>query len=141
MICEFEDEADIDGYDKEAKFCRTHTYHATILTMLQVPTNPVHEVLGCQPVFGHLLAAKQLRNRWKNAEVAGENDSPPPLKTFEIEQMLMTIFGAFEQAETLARMHIGGQANGERNGSLGEAEIEADAIDYVEDMDWEVGAL
>ncbi|KIW03859.1 hypothetical protein, variant [Verruconis gallopava] len=116
----------------------THTYHAAILTTLQAPTNPLYKVLGCQPVFGHLLAAKQLRNRWKNAEVAGQDDSPPPLQAFEIEQMLLSIFNAFDEAERLARDHLRkSQNDGDRGGKLDEKEIELEAIEYVDEMDWE----
>lgn len=119
-------------------FLRTHTFHATILTTLQAPNNPLHKVLGTQPVFGHLLAAKQLRNRWKNAEVAGENDSPPPLGAFEIEQMLLAVFGAFEQAEHLALQHLGTKTS-VMNGSVGEEEErEAEAMGYVDEMDWDM---
>jgi hypothetical protein len=114
--------------------CRTHTYHAAILTTLQSPTNPLQPILGTQPVYSHLLAAKQLRNRWKNAEVAGENDSPAPLGAFEIEQMLLTIFGAFEQAEVLARGQL--EAYG-RSGS-GVVNGEVEMVGYVEEMEWEI---
>jgi hypothetical protein len=109
-----------------------------VLTMLQAPMNPLHEILGSQPVFGHLLAAKTLRNRWKNAEVAGENNSPPPLGAFEIEQMLPAIFTAFVKAQALASNHIGGQ-NSVAEGALGiEEEMQAEAMGHVEEMDWEI---
>lgn len=89
-------------------------------------------------MFGHLLDAKQLRNRWKNAEVAGENDSPPPLGAFEIEQMLLAIFGAFEQAEVLALRQLGGQEDSANVGMGEEAEMQAQAMGDVEEMEWEM---
>jgi hypothetical protein len=57
----------------------------------------------------------------------------------------MAIFGAFEQAEAMARKHLGEQSNGvshvAKNGALAgvmkEEEIEAEAVEYVDEMEWE----
>jgi hypothetical protein len=63
------------------------------------------------------------------------------LKAFEIEEMLLAIFGAFEQAEITAKKHLDSQANGTKNDALGEEEIEAEAVEYVDEMDWETDVL
>ena len=66
--------------------------------------------------------------------MAGENDSPAPLRAFEIEQMLLAIFGAFEQAEVLAR----GQLDSHGRGVNGHLNGEEEMVGYVEEMEWEV---
>ncbi|KAL8376577.1 hypothetical protein RB595_007602 [Gaeumannomyces hyphopodioides] len=52
-----------------------HSYHANVLASLDSPTNPLHGALGGPDVRRALGRAKDLRNRWKNAdETAGAGD-------------------------------------------------------------------
>lgn len=65
--------------------------------------------------------------------MAQEASSPPPLKAYEIEEMVMAIFQAFASAEDLAKAHVGGH---QESLAVGETDI----IGYVDEddcMDWE----
>jgi hypothetical protein len=100
-----------------------HRYHANVLEALDVPTNPLHDVLGQGEVRRQLGRAKDLRNRWKGVDdseqpSAGVNGNgkrgdgekwlgtkkvPAPLESYDLANMLKSIsdgFGAgFEVAE------------------------------------------
>ena len=75
-----------------------------------------------------LAAAKELRNRWKDADeaaaVAAENNaeelllSPQPLSGYEIEQMLGTIFAAFDEALGVAEREVREKSKG-KGGAVG----------------------
>lgn len=102
----------------------------------------------------YLGAAKELRNRWKDAEEhallsvdpsAVETASPPPLSAYEIEQMLSSIFNAFDRAQHIAEKAVreGDGTNGTTAGDVVAAEAmdtdDADARwEIVQDaMDWD----
>lgn len=89
----------------------SHRFHENVLLTLDNPSNPLHAILGVGDVRKHLGAAKELRNRWKDADerallsvdkAAPETASPPPLSAYEIEQMLASIFTAFDKAQEVA---------------------------------------
>jgi hypothetical protein len=46
----------------------THRFHANVLQALDRPSSPLHTTLGTGDVRYYLGIAKELRNRWKDAE-------------------------------------------------------------------------
>ncbi|KAI0015101.1 hypothetical protein F4780DRAFT_116216 [Xylariomycetidae sp. FL0641] len=102
-----------------------HRYHANVLAALDDPTNPLHAVFGADAdVRRQLQRAKELRNRWKNADYAPEEQQQPqpqphlhkgngkritgaaPLESYNLELMLQTLFAAFDRAYALADRHV-----------------------------------
>ncbi|OAA56525.1 ubiquitination network signaling protein [Niveomyces insectorum RCEF 264] len=61
----------LSSSDKEAP-AYVHRYHANVLEALDHEDNPLHEVLGVGDVRWQLAKAKDLRNRWKNADGGGD---------------------------------------------------------------------
>jgi hypothetical protein len=124
----------------------THRYHANVLETLEKPTCQLHSVLGCGNVHEQLREAKELRNRWKTADMSqdeGEEDSflrvrketARPLESYDFEQMLNEIFGGLEDGCTLAREYIARTETGNGQGKPADSEADWDFI--VDAMDWE----
>jgi hypothetical protein len=123
-----------------------HRYHANVLEALDKEDNPLHEVLGTGDVRRQLSRAKDLRNRWKNADDSGpapaRNDKESaPLESYDLENIVTTIFEGFDRAYVIAeeyvpteqRAVVGAVDSGERN--RGSEEVQWEFM--VDAMDWE----
>lgn len=88
----------------------SHRFHANVLAALDKPDNPLHPVLGQGEVRKQLARAKQLRNRWKNAD--GDRDSDDkgyaraPLEAYNLETILEGIFAGFDRGHAMAELYI-----------------------------------
>jgi hypothetical protein len=135
----------------------SHRFHENVLLTLDNTANPLHSILGMGDVRKHFAAAKELRNRWKDADerallsvdkAAPETASPPPLSAYEIEQMLGSIFIAFDEAQEVAEKAVRESSSStEANRHHGRQSsivdgMEMDAVDarwesLSDPMDWE----
>ncbi|ROV88635.1 hypothetical protein VMCG_10313 [Cytospora schulzeri] len=137
-----------------------HRFHANVLEALDDPRNPLHQVLGRDADARHALArAKELRNRWKNADdpdgavavaVAGVPSRPKssqasrPLEDYDLERILETIFNGFEGAYGVADRYVADvRALAAAEGVASEVDMRGDPTDeaqwefMVDAMDWE----
>ncbi|KAK1141824.1 hypothetical protein N8T08_008489 [Aspergillus melleus] len=117
-----------------------HSYHANVLETLEDPSCPLHEVLGRDDVREQLRKAKELRNRWKTADMSEEElegegwrRQMPPLESYDFDQILTEIFGGLEEGYLLAQAHVASVDGDKAN------EMEMDGgWDFIFDaMDWE----
>ncbi|CAI7594425.1 unnamed protein product [Penicillium manginii] len=112
----------------------THRYHANVLQALEEETTPLTPVLGTGKPLALLRQAKQLRNRWKTADMTAEEqgrdpqsdrdrsrDEILPLSSYNFEEIIMGIFAGLEEGPE--------EVDGE--------ESEADWEFMVDAMDWE----
>ncbi|KAJ5660602.1 hypothetical protein N7507_007053 [Penicillium longicatenatum] len=92
-----------------------HRYHANVLQALEEESTPLTPVLGSGYVYELLRKAKELRNRWKGADMTQEErDRDPfevgknilPLSNFDFDEILTGIFGGLEEAYVRARAHV-----------------------------------
>jgi hypothetical protein len=99
-----------------------HRFHANVLEALDDPRNPLHPVLGAGDARYALARAKELRNRWKNADepdsvvVAAAsskttNTAAPavvarPLEDYDLERILEYIFDGLECAYVIAERYV-----------------------------------
>ena len=120
-----------------------HRYHHNVLAALDDPSNPLHEILATGDARRQLSRAKELRNRWKFADDPGEAARfvPAPLESYNLEQMLQTIFAAFDQAYLQTEQYMRTR-NGQRQdgGPISTADWTTDSEDWgfiVDAMDWE----
>jgi hypothetical protein len=119
-----------------------HRYHANVLAALEQETTPLTPILGSGRVHFLLRKAKELRNRWKTADMTQEErDNDPfekevlPLSAFDFEDILSGIFNGLEEAYVRAREHVDlCRRPGEGEEGM---ESEADWRFMVEGMDWE----
>ncbi|KAI5920306.1 hypothetical protein F4810DRAFT_683468 [Camillea tinctor] len=136
-----------------------HRYHANVLAALEDTSNPLHEIFGAADVRRDLARAKDLRNRWKYADdpggegAAGELHKkkymPAPLEAYNLEQILKTIFAAFDRAFAVAEPFVrqnakrrGGDGGGgvDEGGPVSPADWTTEEGDWefmVDAMDWE----
>lgn len=123
-----------------------HRYHANVLHALEQETTPLTPILGSGRVHFLLRKAKELRNRWKTADMTQEErENDPfekkevlPLSAFDFEDILSGIFNGLEEAYVRAREHVDlCRRPGEGEGEGEEMESEADWRFMVEGMDWE----
>ncbi|KAL1878062.1 hypothetical protein VTK73DRAFT_8197 [Phialemonium thermophilum] len=135
-----------------------HRYHANVLEALDRHENPLYPILGIGEVRRQLSRAKDLRNRWKNADGAAPNNrihsrhAPPPaapLESYDLEGILSSIFAGFDRAFVVAEQFALGQkrvVSDERTGG-GDMDMH-DPINWtiteeeqwefmVDAMDWE----
>lgn len=85
-----------------------HQYHVNVLLALDDPNNPLHPVLGRGEARRQLWSAKDLRNRWKNADSTDSDDTRRQLslEAYNLEEMLQAILSALEEAYTLAARYV-----------------------------------
>ncbi|KAI1339069.1 hypothetical protein F5Y15DRAFT_93251 [Xylariaceae sp. FL0016] len=120
-----------------------HRYHANVLEALADPTNPLYEIFGQGEARKQLFRAKDLRNRWKNAdgELPGVRLAPPPLESYKLEQILKVIFAAFDQAHDLASRHVRQSSGADVDMRDGEPVSSADWTTDSNDWEWMVDAM
>jgi hypothetical protein len=122
----------------------THRYHANVLRALDSPDNPLHAVLGVGNVRVQLARAKELRNRWKSGDDGAHLDrrglQPSPLEGYNLEHILTTVFGGFDQALLLAEDYVRGLTAGGRDAGMFNWQQQQEEDDWgfmVDAMDWE----
>ncbi|KAL4767902.1 hypothetical protein BDW60DRAFT_198920 [Aspergillus nidulans var. acristatus] len=128
----------------------SHRYHANVLDALQARDSPLRSVLGTGETFKQLKRAKELRNRWKTADLSAEEkvrddfysamrgEEAKPLDSYDLRTILTAVFEGLDQgyrlAETYAAQHDTSQ-NGRGLSGQGQASNDWDFI--VDAMDWE----
>lgn len=136
-----------------------HRFHANVLDALDDPRNPLHPVLSAGDARYALARAKELRNRWKNADepdsvvaasASAKLASARPLEDYDLERILENIFTGLEGAYVIADRYVtsvralaaerglavpGGAANG--TATPDSAAEEAQWEFMVDAMDWE----
>lgn len=89
-----------------------HRFHANVLDALDDPRNPLHPVLGDGDARYALARAKELRNRWKNADEPGGGSvvtaAARPLEDYDLERILESIFNGLEGAYVIAERYVAG---------------------------------
>ncbi|KAI1171465.1 hypothetical protein F4777DRAFT_565435 [Nemania sp. FL0916] len=121
-----------------------HQYHENVLLALINSDNPLNRTLGRPEVRKQLARAKDLRNRWKNADDVDPRKylPPPPLETYNLKEILQTILLALEQAYIETDQFLREWRPGFGQGQpMSRADWTTDSDDWefmVEAMDWEV---
>ncbi|KAI0431872.1 hypothetical protein F5Y09DRAFT_177030 [Xylaria sp. FL1042] len=120
-----------------------HRYHENVLLALGDPGNPLYGTLGQPEVRKQLARAKELRNRWKNADDAEPTRfMPAPLEAYNLNEILQTILLALEQAYFVTEQFVRQQNPGvDQNQPMSTADWTTDSDDWefmVDAMDWEV---
>ncbi|KAL2795148.1 hypothetical protein BJX66DRAFT_172663 [Aspergillus keveii] len=129
----------------------SHRYHANVLDALDAKSSPLRSVLGSGSGerFTQLKRAKELRNRWKTADLSQEEKEREeasfysaraqkvmPLESYDLEKILTVIFEGLEDAYRLAETYAAEHdtaSNG--RGEAAGADMDWDFI--VDAMDWE----
>ncbi|KAJ5404362.1 hypothetical protein N7509_004233 [Penicillium cosmopolitanum] len=133
----------------------THRYHANVLQALEEETTPLTPVLGSGKTIALLRQAKQLRNRWKTADMTAEEkgrdpqsdrdrsrDEVLPLSSYNFEEIIMGIFAGLEEGFARAQAHVElcrrpEEEEGAGAGAGAGGGSEADWEFMVDAMDWE----
>ncbi|KAF6833876.1 hypothetical protein CMUS01_06381 [Colletotrichum musicola] len=129
----------------------THAFHENVIAALEVRDNPLHEALGTGEVLFSLYRAKELRNRWKYAELqAGGNNGAQgqqqrersgtaPLESYDLDRIFREVFAGFDAGYAVAERKVAGDVGVlDLAGGVEMMEIEEDEFDFmVEAMDWE----
>ncbi|KAI3316897.1 hypothetical protein HD806DRAFT_516461 [Xylariaceae sp. AK1471] len=123
--------------------CQRHRYHENVLLALDNRDNPLHETLGRPEVRKQFARAKELRNRWKNADDADPGRfMPAPLEAYNLEEILQAILGALEHAFFVTEQYVRQRNPGvDQNHPVSTADWTTDSDDWefmVDAMDWEV---
>jgi hypothetical protein len=141
----------VSGVPKNAGWAgpASHRYHANVLDALDAKSSPLRSVLGSGERFTQLKRAKELRNRWKTADLSQEEKEREeagfysvraqkvmPLESYDLEKILTVIFEGLEDAYRLAETYAAEHdtvSNG--RGEAGGTDMDWDFI--VDAMDWE----
>ncbi|KAI1327954.1 hypothetical protein F5Y16DRAFT_167592 [Xylariaceae sp. FL0255] len=77
-----------------------HRYHDNVLAMLDNPQNPLHCVLGQEPVRSTLQQAKQLRNQWKGIDDSSRltRAQLESIEMYKLNEILGIILAGIEHA-------------------------------------------
>ncbi|KAL4972626.1 hypothetical protein BDW66DRAFT_169416 [Aspergillus desertorum] len=128
----------------------SHRYHANVLDALQARDSPLRSVLGSGETFTQLKRAKELRNRWKTADLSPEEkaredfysamrgEEAKPLDSYDLRTILTTVFEGLDQGYRLAEAYVAQHdtsQNGQGPNGHGQASNDWDFI--VDAMDWE----
>ncbi|CAN8095882.1 unnamed protein product [Discula destructiva] len=90
-----------------------HRFHANVLEALDDFRNPLHEALGKNDARLALARAKELRNRWKNADEPDailaaklSTANTRPLEEYDLERMLEMISAGFDHGFRIAGQYV-----------------------------------
>jgi len=133
--------ADAEGVRSDHR----HRFHANVLAALDAEDSPLREILGQGEVRRQLARAKDLRNRWKNADGLPVPQMPgkeaAPLETYDLEGILTTVFGALDRAYAVAERFASERVEtgtGEGVGMDPETRPDEEQWGFMTDaMDWE----
>lgn len=121
-----------------------HRYHENVLLALDNSANPLHETLGQPEVRKQLARAKELRNRWKNADDDGDPGRfmSAPLEAYNLHEILQTILLGLEQAYFVADHFVrlrNPETAWDQPVSMADWTTDSDDWEFMVDaMDWEV---
>ncbi|CAK7223220.1 hypothetical protein SBRCBS47491_005134 [Sporothrix bragantina] len=132
----------------------THRYHANVLEALDQKDNPLHEMLGVGDVRRQLGRAKDLRNRWKNADGIDDgeaakrkarnhstNATTQPLASYDLASILASIHEALDRAFISTRDFVANEASKSSaasvKASLTELSLTGIEPNVTEAEDWE----
>ncbi|RAH65937.1 uncharacterized protein BO66DRAFT_332835, partial [Aspergillus aculeatinus CBS 121060] len=135
-----------------------HRYHANVLEALRDLDSPYFEVLGSGERFAHLQKAKELRNRWKYADMDPEErerdpqtwragykawkDALTPLESYDFDTIFVQILQGLVEAADIAQQRVDelGREAGQDDAAAAAGGSESDPDDWdflVDAMDWE----
>ncbi|EJT76089.1 hypothetical protein GGTG_06013 [Gaeumannomyces tritici R3-111a-1] len=141
-----------------------HSYHANVLASLDSPANPLHGALGGPDVRRALGRAKDLRNRWKNADEAvgagdgadrtaavsaatvtvlpnGKHVAHLPLESYDLSNILGVVHDALDRAYLVAddylQFLLAQAAAVAGAGPDGQRLADADLAEPTEEDQWE----
>ncbi|RAL13420.1 uncharacterized protein BO97DRAFT_343024 [Aspergillus homomorphus CBS 101889] len=133
----------------------THRYHANVLDALRDPDSPFYEVLGSGERFAQLQKAKELRNRWKYADMTPEErerdpqtwraaykawkDARTPLARYDFDHMLIQILKGLAEAAELAQQRLDEVSR--RAGEDTDDDSDSDDSDVSDEYDFMVDAM
>ncbi|KAL2867832.1 uncharacterized protein BJX67DRAFT_380769 [Aspergillus lucknowensis] len=134
----------VSGAPKSQGWAGSHRYHANVLEALEGETNPLRPVLGSGERHSQLRRAKELRNRWKTADLSQEErerdefyskrkEGVMPLASYDLDKILSVTFDGLEDAYRLAETYAIEHDNGQKH-------LESSPMDWdfiVDAMDWE----
>lgn len=135
----------ISGVSRYQDQAGSHSYHANVLGALEAKKCPLRDTLGSGERLRQLKRAKELRNRWKTADLSQEEkeredlrsanrgDRVMPLDSYDLDKIIAEIFDGLEDGYRLAETHAA-QHDTLRNGR-GSSAMDWDFI--VDAMDWE----
>ncbi|KAJ5766099.1 uncharacterized protein N7511_003715 [Penicillium nucicola] len=134
----------VDGkMDRNGHAGSAHRYHANVLEALREQSTPLSPVLGSGVVYSQLQRAKELRNRWKTADLTpeerarqGETKEVVALASFDFEEILSDIFLGLEESYVRAKDHVDKCVRPDDESGV-EADEEAGWGFMVDAMDWE----
>ncbi|KAI9375054.1 hypothetical protein BJX61DRAFT_495479 [Aspergillus egyptiacus] len=121
----------------------SHRYHANVLEALEADSSPLRTVLGSGNRIRQLRRAKELRNRWKTADLSqeeeageeqfmGRRETIRPLNSYDLEKIVAEIFDGLEEGYRLAEGYASEHDPARR------AEVSDMDWDFIVDaMDWE----
>ncbi|KAF7169703.1 hypothetical protein CNMCM5623_002367 [Aspergillus felis] len=123
----------------------THRYHANVLETLEDENCPLRSVFRKGNIFEQLKKAKELRNRWKTADLPEQEkeresmwsprrEATMPLQNYDFDRMLADIFDGLEDGCRLAQEHV---ANVDNHTQAPTDTSNADWDFIVDAMDWE----
>lgn len=123
----------------------THRFHANVLDALDREENPLHGILGTGDVRRQLARAKDLRNRWKNAdngetEAAGNRHrkaSLAPLATYDLAAIFASIHEGLDRAFIFTRKFVAVETGTSAMDMDSGTREEEEWGFMVEAMDWE----
>jgi hypothetical protein len=137
----------VSAAPKNQGWTGSHRYHANVLETLEGETNPLRSVLGSGDRHSQLKRAKELRNRWKTADLSQEEkerddfysarrEQVMPLESYDLEKILADIFDGLEDGYWLAEAHAA------QHDKLdpGRSRSDKSVVDWdfiVDAMDWE----
>ncbi|KAI1272770.1 hypothetical protein F5Y07DRAFT_378755 [Xylaria sp. FL0933] len=133
----------LQNHDSFRDRSQPHRYHENVLLALADPGNPLNGTLGQPEVRKQLARAKELRNRWKNADDAEPGRfMPAPLEAYNLKEILQTILLALEQAYFVTEQFVRQRNPGaDQNQPVSTADWTTNSDDWefmVDAMDWEV---
>ncbi|KAL3457152.1 hypothetical protein BJX64DRAFT_296140 [Aspergillus heterothallicus] len=139
----------VSGAPKNAGWAGSHRYHANVLDALDAQSSPLRSVLGSGERFAQLKRAKELRNRWKTADLSQEekereesefystrSHKMTPLESYDLEKILTVVFEGLEDAYRLAETYAA-EHDTARSGRAEAREPDMDWDFIVDAMDWE----
>jgi hypothetical protein len=138
-----QDNGNVDSNgNKGGTWLANHRYHHNVLAALDAQDNPLHVVLGTGGVRTSLARAKDLRNRWKYADEEKERGRKLPLESYDLENMLQSIFEGFDAGFQIAERRVVEVKirlvdDLSRSPSPGVSEAEEQWDFMVDAMDWE----
>lgn len=140
---------EVSAAPKTLTWSASHRYHANVLDALEEESCPLRPVLGTGLRYRQLKKAKELRNRWKTADLSRDERAVDgiwslgreevvmrPLESYDLETILADIFDGLEDAYRLAEERVA------QKGALDSVQSVAGAshVDWgfiVDAMDWE----